>query len=324
LKITDPIEITSIESFEKNKPDDFFICCGSPESRCIGAIKKFSPSYKPKIVLLLKYTNHISQKREENIKKMKDKLEKVTKIVEISLDEENPIPMINNIIENIDQYSNNIKPTITLDISTIIKWHLLIFLKALEMKRFFEKIRILYTEPKDYITDLFQPLSFGINQIFPIPTFSRDYDFSKQILLILILGYEGNRALALLEDMDPTESLLLIARPAYHKEWEGRTEQMNSEIINIVGKSKIKYIDSRNPVLISRQLFDILSNPQYSNYNHIISPLGTKPQTLGLYLYVSSKRNNATLIYGSPSRHNEPFYSHGIGRSWILPFYKIN
>ena len=31
---------------------------------------------------------------------------------------------------------------------------------------------------------------------------------------------------------------------------------------------------------------------------------------------------NTILIYGAPLRHNELFYSHGIGRSWALPFYK--
>lgn len=171
--------------------------------------------------------------------------------------------------------------------------------------------------------DLFQPLSFGIRQIFPIPTYSGNYDFSKDSLLILLLGYEGSRALALFDDMDPAECLLLIPKPAYNKEWEGRTEEMNKGIINIVGRSKIEYIHSRNPVKVAQQVYKILSKPKYSRYNHIISPLGTKPQTLGLYLYLSTNPLNTVLIYGAPLRHNELFYSRGIGRSWVLPFNKI-
>ena len=322
--IPEPTKLERIETIKKNEPDDVFICCGSPEERCKGTIGKLAPNYKANAVFLLRYTNHESQEREENIKEMKERLEKVGEIIEIAIDEERPIPIINNIIQNIEKYTaEHTKSRITMDISTIIKWHLLILLKALDLKNILKNVRFLYTEPKDYITDLFQPLSFGIRQIFPIPTYSGNYDFSKDSLLVLLLGYEGGRALALLEEMDPTDCLLLIAKPAYHKEWEERTEEMNVEIINIVGKSKIKYIDSRNPIMVSQQLYTILSNPEYSKYNHIISPLGTKPQTLGLYLYLSTNPPNTVLIYGAPLRHNEPFYSSEIGGSWILPFNKM-
>jgi len=321
--IPEPTKLEKIETIKRGAPDDVFICCGSPEERCKGTIRKRSPNYEANTVFLLRYTNHESQKREQNVKEMKERLEKVGKIIEIVVDEEKPIPIINDIIQKIEKYATEPrKPRITIDISTSIKWHLLILLKALDLKNICEKIRFLYTEPEDYETDLFQPLSFGISKIFPIPTYSGNYDFSKDSLLVLLLGYEGDRALALLEEMDPTDCLLLIAKPAYHKEWEGRTEKMNTGIINVVGKSKIKYVDSRNPVIISQQLHRILSNQKYSKYNHIISPLGTKPQILGLYLYLSTNPSNTVLIYGAPLRHNEPFYSRGIGDSWILPFNK--
>jgi len=204
----------------------------------------------------------------------------------------------------------------------MIKWHLLLLLKALDTNNLSDKIRYLYTEPKDYITDLFQPLSFGIKEIFPIPFYSGDFDFSKDSLLILILGYEGNRALALLEEMDPAECLLLVPKPAYHDEWEGRTEEMNRGIIKIIGESNIKYLDSRNPLKVYKQIRSIISSSEYSDYNHIFSPLGTKPQTLGLYLYLRENPLNTILIYGAPLRHNDLFYSEGIGRSWILPVFK--
>jgi hypothetical protein len=320
---TEPLECKAIETIAKNKADDVFICCGSPEERCKGIIQKLDPNYRAKLVLFLRYTDHESKKREKNIKEMKERLKNVGEIREITLDEEKPIPVIKDLIQEIEKERGTSKnPRITIDISTIIKWHLLILLKALDAKGINNCIRFLYTEPEDYMTDLFQPLSFGIRNIFPIPTYSGNFDFSKNSLLVLILGYEGDRALALLEEMDPTECLLLVAKPAYHAEWEGRTEEMNREIINVVGESKIKYIHSRNPVLVFHQLRELLSSSKNLQYNHIISPLGTKPQTLGLYLYLSTHPSNTVIIYGSPSRHNELFYSKGIGRSWVLPFFK--
>lgn len=322
--ITEPLELDIIENIRKNEPDDVFICCGSPEERCKGAIEKLASNYKANAVFLLRYINHKSSEREKNVKEMSERLKKVGKAVDFLIDEESPIPIINDIIQHVEKYTaEHAQPRITLDISTIIKWHLLILLKAIDLRKDFKRVRLLYTEPKDYVTDLFQPLSFGIRQIFPIPTYSGNYDFSKDSLLILLLGYEGDRAVALLEEMDPSECLLLIAKPAYHEEWEGRTEEMNKGIINIVGKSRIEYVHSRNPVKVAQQLNKILSKPKYSKYNHVISPLGTKPQTVGLYLYLSTNPVNTVLIYGAPSRHNELFYSRGIGRTWFLPFDKI-
>lgn len=315
------IEIINSESIQDTQSDDILICCGSPEERCKGIIEKLSPNYKANNVFLLRYGGHLSLKRERNISDMKEKLKTAGKIFEFTIDEENPIPILNDVIQDISRYTKYKKnPKISIDITTIVKWHLLIILKGLDLKNIINDVRFFYTEPEDYETNLFQPLSFGIRKMFPIPMYSGDYNFSKDTLLILLLGYEGNRALALLEEIDPTDCLLLIAKPAYHDDWEGRTEEMNKGIINIIGKSKIEYVDSRNPVLISRQLQTILGTPKYSKYNHIISPLGTKPQTLGLYLYLSHEPKNTVLIYGSPLRHNELFYSHGVGKSWILPY----
>ena len=322
--ITNPIKLKIIESIKENKPDNIFICCGSPEERCKGTIRKLAPNYKAEVVFLLRYTNHKSSEREKNIDELKERLNKVGDIKDFIIDEEKPIPIINEIIQHLEKYtSNEVHPRITLDISTIIKWHLLILLKALGLKNKLKGIRFLYTEPEDYITDLFQPLSFGIQKIFPIPTYSGNYDFSVDSLLILLLGYEGDRALALLEETDPAECLLLIPKPAYQKEWEGRTEVMNKGIINIVGKISIEYIHSRNPLKVAQKLNTILLKQKFLRYNHIISPLGTKPQTLGLFLYLLDNPANTVLIYGTPSRHNELFYSRGIGRSWSLPFFKV-
>ncbi len=320
-RATEPIECASISRITSDAPDDALICCGSPEDRCLGTINRLTPDYHARTVYLIRYTNHESRKRAENIEKMRQKLSTVGPIRDIQIDEEKPIPVIMDLIEEITKSAiNTRKARISIDISTIRKWHLLIFMKAFEAVKERHLLRFLYTEPEDYVTDLFQPLSFGIKDIFPIPNYSGNFDFSRDSLLVLMLGYEGDRALALFEEMDPTECLLLIAKPSYHEEWEGRAEVMNKGIISAVGSSQIRYIHSRNPILVAYQLRELLSHTHFKQYNHVISPLGTKPQTLGLHCYLSSNPPNTVLLYGSPARHNELFYSKGIGRSWVLPY----
>ena len=92
--------------------------------------------------------------------------------------EDTPLPIMKEIVKEIENSLTDYKCfTITIDISTPIKWHLLILLKLLDLRNLLDNTRILYTEPKDYSTELFQPLSFGIKEIFPIPLFHNNYDF---------------------------------------------------------------------------------------------------------------------------------------------------
>lgn len=312
------LEIQTIKTIIDNEADDVFISSGSPEIRCLGTLKKLDEKYRANQIFILKYS-HKNEKREKNLKEMHQILSKIGPIEEFLIDEELTMPMISEIIQKIEkQTRGSASPKITIDVTTLIKWHILVLLNMLDKKNLLHKCRFLYTEPEEYIIDLFQPLSFGIKQIFPIPLFSGNYNFAKDCLLVIFLGYEGNRAMALLENIDPTECLLLIPKPAYHSEWEGRTEEMNKEIINIVGNSNIKYIDSRNPVLVATQLKTILSE-SCSKYNCLISPMGTKPQTFGLYLYWTTNPADTSLIYNAPLRHNNLFYSEGIGKIWKLP-----
>jgi hypothetical protein len=316
----EPFECQAIDTIVKGVPDDIFICSASPEERCLGIARKLDKNYRANYVLLLRYNRHPSEKRQRNIEQLRNYLQSVGKVHEIALDEEKPIPKIKEIAQQIEEFRDKAAPKITVDITTIIKWHLLLLLKSLDTKELAKDCRFLYTEPEDYLTEIFQPLSFGINEVFPVPTYSGDFDFHKDLLLVLMLGYEGDRALAIFEEMDPDDCLLLIARPSYHEQsWEGRTERLNKEVINMVGKSKIRYIDARNPVTVHQQLNDLLSSPTLQNFNHAVAPLGTKPQTLGLYAYLKTNPSNTIVIYGSPARHNK-FYSQGIGRSWALPF----
>ena len=288
-----------------------------------GKRPQLDEEYRAETCFIIKYSGHKNDEREKNISEIRSALDKVGRAEEIEFDEDEPIPLIRNLCERIESLIENKKnSTVTIDITTPIKWHLLIFLKFLNTTGC--NVRFVYTEPKDYVTDLFQSLSFGIKEIFPIPTYYGSYDFSKGDFLVLMLGYEGNRAMALYDSIDPSDCLLLVADPPYHPEWKGRTEEMNQEIIGIAGRNKIRYLDSRNPIKVACQLRNILTEEKYSEYNHIISPLGTKPQILGLYAYLSLYSNKTIVQYGAPLRRNDLFYSTGIGKTWELPFKKLD
>ena len=54
------------------------------------------------------------------------------------------------------------------------------------------------------------------------------------------------------------------------------------------------------------------------DYAKIVCPLGTKPQTLGVYSYVRQCADPPAVVYAGPLRYNHDFFSHGDGPTWIL------
>ena len=298
--------------------EDIFIATGSPESRCLGLMNKMGDTYHVSKAIIIEY-DHECPEREGNIIQMKEALERHSDALQvIKANEAAIIPKIAEIIEIISQSIEGVEnPKITIDISTMIKWHLLILLKALAQKSFLSYVNFVYTEPHDYILDSMYPLSFGNKGTFPVPFYQGNYDFYRETCLILMLGYEGQRSMAIFESIDPEKCLLIIPKPPYKPEWEGRTEEMNKEIINVVGQKNIYFADARNPNKVKNQLHEIVSKSNISNYNHIFAPLGPKPQLLGLFDFYMENSDKINIVYVSPLRHN-PLYSTKIGRSWII------
>lgn len=311
------IEILKTYPICSKKNDDILLCTASPEIRCLGAINKLDECYSVSKAIIIVY-EHPDKMRQENLQLMIERLKPHGLVKEIKANETAIIPKIAEIVSTIYESVKDIEyPKITVDISTMIKWHLLLLLKGLSQKELLSFVRFLYTEPEDYILDLMHPLSFGNKGIFPVPFFQGNFDFSLETCLILMLGYEGQRAMAIFEAIDPEKCLLMIPDPPFKPEWKGRTEKMNQEIINLVGKESLRYIDARNPYKIKKQIQEIISKADISHYNHIFAPLGPKPQLLGLFEYYIENNEKTNIVYVSPLRHNN-LYSEEIGKTWII------
>jgi len=319
MSIKKYVQLKTIKNSAQNPIDDFYICCSSFEERCLGGTNITHDEYKTRYSILFNYTT-----LEENKDKIKhkNKLMKILQNIGIlktySIDPDKPIYILSEVVNFINNNIKNLNNVnIKIDITAFMKWHLLILLKLLDQNNLINNIEFIYTEPLQYAPNLYQPLSFGIKEIFPVPLYYGDYDYSKENLLVIFLGYEGNRALALFESLDPDDCILLIADPPYWSKWKNKTEEMNEDIINLLGRENVHYIHSRKPSDVCESLIDLLrQNESYKN-NTIIAPLGTKPQTLGLFFYLKKiDPENTMLIYASPLRYNELFYSQGIGRTW--------
>lgn len=314
------IVVEKIDSSRHGNIVDFFVTCSSFEDRCLGVPCKLSEKTEFRTNYVFVYTTP-SPQRDRNLRTLEEMLARRGDIQLIHTLESDPFDAIGLLYRELKKYKEDLgqpKMCVTLDISTFTKRHLLLLLKCIDDLELWDCMRILYTEPKKYVTDLYLPMSIGIRTISPIGGFITNSPPNLPVLLIIFLGYEGDRARAIYENLEPDETVLIVPRPAYHDEWEGTTEKMNHSLIQMVGKDKVEYADSISPSIVSQQLENIAGKYDSRCWKFMVSPLGTKPQAVGLYFFWRTKPDSFSIIYAEPLKHNQPFYSTGIGRTWLL------
>ena len=208
---------------------------------------------------------------------------------------------------------------IILDISVLTKRHLLMMLRWLDDVGIWDRLTVIYSEPADYEVSGFVPLSFGLASILPTPGFAATANLSRPIHLILFLGYEGDRALATYEAIQPMRTTLVLPDPPYRDTWAGRTERFNADLLELVGMDVVERVDPIDPSATKNALDKIVgSGNGRSSEAAVVCPLGTKPQAMGVYSFVRSMAAPPAVVYAGPLRHNHGFFSTGIGNSWTL------
>lgn len=297
---------------------EIFIGCASFEDRCLGALSLLSPEYRFAHSYLCVYDD-FSEVRQSNVRAMTESLQKHGPLSIVEVSEENPSRSIAELLTQVRSLASNSDAKVTLDVSTFTKRHLLLLLHALDDAGMWESLRLIYTEPKDYVVDMYLPMSMGIREVASIPGFANIKPSDKPVLLVIMLGYEGDRAMALFQTIEPNETVLLVPRPAYRPEWEGRTEELNRQLVSLLGQDAIAYADSRDPLRVKAALANILGDRYLPrDWTCLVSPLGTKPQTVGLYSFWRENPDSCALVYAQPLRHNERYYSTGSGPTWEL------
>lgn len=191
-------------------------------------------------------------------------------------------------------------------------------LRWLDDHDLWDRLYITYSEPGDYVVSEYVPLSFGLKSLRQAPGFSACPDLSRPVHLVMFLGYEGDRALAVYEQIQPMRTTLVIADPPYRPEWAGRTENLNRDLLVLAGEAAVLKVDAIDPEATTSTLANALGEMGRSEFARIVCPLGTKPQTIGVYNYIRELDDSPAVVYAGPLRHNHSYYSSGLGETWIL------
>lgn len=314
-------KIQEIYPIREGSSDDLFITCGSFEERFLGVPKKLKGNF-PKEFILFRFTEP-NERREELINQM----EKTLNInryekhyCQIKVEHGRSLESIlkfHGFLMREKLYFKDL--FLTVDISTFTKDLLLNFMFYLVNFLQLKKLRLLYTIPGRYASPQEGWLSFGIKSIHIPPMCWNEWSPLKDNLLIILLGFEEMRVWSLIDKFSADLNWLFITNPGSTSEWDTYCEEYNKRLLmEIFPKDKIPALD---PIKVSQILSKYVTKDVAKKYNIFISPLGTKPQLIGiLYFYKTCSNIPINIITTTVVDHNIPYYSWDLGDTFEFFF----
>jgi hypothetical protein len=301
----------TISTIQKGVQDDLFISCISYEPRTTGSLEKLAENYKANSALFL------LNKRFQELMKVIEAKEKIRDLLNshsyfskweyVTSALENPLEAIIG-IDKIIKKNLGKKPklNITLDITTFPRGELLTVIYYLSHLIQKVVIRIIYISPDKYG----DPLSEGYGGSMLLPFFEGPTTFGKKTALLILTGFEYDRATSLIDDLEP--SALMIGRPI-----PGTSEKFKDASERIVSRismtrkitKKIYDIPANDPFLCAERVQEIIK-ANSREYDFYLATLGTKLQALGAYL-AYEEAQNFRIVYPLPLAYNTDDYSYG-------------
>ena len=297
---------------------DLFLASASYEERSLSLAKNF-PCGKIKqavIFYIRNYKNYLS----DNLSYLKDTLDKKNIPNEtIELFHDKPLDSFDCIVKCLDEYlADGSVQNIIIDITTFTHEMLLVILMLFKQKYTKINVTFAYSNAKDY-----EWLSKGIGDIRSIIGYPGDLLPTRQIHLIIIVGYEYDRALSIISEIEPTslslgfgksESYTTEVHGINNKHYEARKhfEEVVRDSMSFVSKDRIYKFDisCNNPEQASRDIQSYLeqNNNATEGKNILLFAMNNKLSTLGVGLF-ALEHQDIQLCYAPALIYNYANYS---------------
>jgi hypothetical protein len=292
-------------------PVDVFICCGSYENRCRTIPDIVDPERISHAIVV--ENKDLSIYVGENSQYLRDRFGEKT--IDLATDSGNPVLTADNIRSALKSLKNKSPQKYVIDITTFRHESLLILINLLkQMTTADDRIDLLYVSASDYsIGDEIKDkwLSKGVAAVRSILGYSGDFSPSKKMHLIIIVGYEHQRASALIDILEPGKISLGHGKSSSVTDDKHRVAQdffykMLKNMMVLRGNVD-EFEFSCNDPLETRDAILLQSN-KFSDYNVVVAPMNTKLSTVGAGL-ATFINNEIQLCYAQAEQYNNHGYS---------------
>ncbi len=315
----EPIQIERLTRLNEFGLDDLFICCASFEDRCLSSASIMGIDYRTNFAIIFVIEEPLYKKQvDNNLFRLKSELGKRTSkgTFVISCQKGNPLDGITQ-LKNIwrrCQPRNPEEPFITIDISGFTKIYLLQLLHYLVIELNLGIPRILHTTQTYLPTKLTQ----GVDQITTIPNFFGSISWEKQTVLVLLLGFEPERSLAVWKHFNPAKTIALITSPPRFGNLDYlRYAHENNAYLLSQPSVEITNVPSDNPYAV-KDVLETIYNDTRGSFNMVIGPFGTKPQTVGVFLFCL-EHPKVQVVYSFPVKYTRSYLQRKPGPVLLLP-----
>lgn len=293
---------------------DLFICCASFEERSQSLARAVGPDRVDRAIIFV--NEDYATPASKNISKLKELYHANHEIVPIRTDD--PLLAADGFSNVLSESSLRSSSTIFVDITTFTHEQLLILIRLLREAPNRHRVLAGYTGANQYAIDLPDDqkwLSQGVDDIRSVLGYPGNLAPSKKLHLIVLAGFESERAAKLIEAYDPAViSLGLGERVASISDTHFKTNavfhmrllelaQTMSTVVGKVEQFQFSCVDPRNT-----QRTIIEQAKKFPEYNTVVAPMNTKISTLGTAL-AAFEEESLQVCYAHPLAYNTDKYS---------------
>ena len=313
-----PVEVDSLPRLNEYGPDDLFICCASFENRCLAAAAKMGTNFRVRFsVIFVIEEPRYQQLIDTNLYKLQSLLSRRTAegVFVIRCQRDDPIDAISQLkgVWSRCHPKDDEEPFITIDISGLTKVYLLGLLHYLVAELNLGIPRVVYT------TQTYSPtrLTQGVEQITTVANFFGSTSLDKETVLVLFLGFEPERSLSVWKHYSPARTIALITTPRQGKIDYLKYAEKNNAFLLSQPSVEVRNVSADNPYNV-RSVLEAIYDEIKGSYNMVIGPFGTKPQTVGIFLFWF-EHTKVQIVYSFPIEYTKSYLKRKPGPTLILP-----
>lgn len=294
-------------TLDKGIQFDYFICSSSFEERCLTIASIISKDLAGEVLIC--HFEHNYEISDERLMQLKD-IFKNAKLEVVILKKHLPIANFDIFWKWFDLFKKG--SSIAIDITTFTRENLLMLLRIAFLKRYEFEFHLFYTPSDHYsINDRSKDiwLSKGVKEIRSVFSYPGDFSPLKKYLLIILTGFESERAQTLIDIYEPTKLVLGKANEinSINSELAKINEENFNHLLTLNSNSDIFDFSCIN-LEETRQIIKDQIYKYKDDFNIVIAPMNNKLSSLAVGL-VAIEESTVQVCYASTNQYNINGYS---------------
>ncbi|WP_148708189.1 hypothetical protein [Haloferax sp. Atlit-12N] len=302
---------------QDTEKDDLFIVSAGFEPRATAVVDALSTGYRAKVGIVYVNEELLSdygvESTKDNLKSLKNELEDYCDEVRVAkgswLNSGKQLQAFENEMADLGFESDN-SLRVSIDSTCFSKETLLILLNLLYYRFEPQDPNVFYVSPKSHG----EWLSRGHRNIRNILGQAGIHQSTRPTTLVLLSGFESNRAEKIIEEFEASEVMLGIGDPPTNPDFLDRNENEQDMILAQPEVDTFQFpaasIDG------TREIVSDIIQDRISKRNVVVAPQSTKLSTIGAW-EASRSLFEVQMSYSVPGEYNYDSYSEGIDSLYI-------